>query len=284
LFFGCRIIYDAHEYETEVHGLSGSRKLLAKVAERILIRFCNIVFVVSDSIGQRYRKDYPAAVKPVVIRNMPILCSKKAYPQPPPKGVAQKIRATVGEGSIISAYAGGLSPGRGVEHMLETFEGLDGSSYHLVIFGDGSLGDLARKAASSHQNIHYHTPLPHMDLMAELADCDIGIYFMENTCQNHYLCLPNKFFEYLTAGLPVLVPDFPEMGGFVEANSVGWTFSGGREVAVLRGINRTKIALQMRNVYEIQHKIHWEVDGVKVTRSYAVLTGSSSVRSLNFQE
>ena len=56
------------------------------------------------------------------------------------------------------------------------------------------------------------------------ASADIGVAPIENVCLSYYLCSPNKLFEYLLAGLPVVTSDFPELKRVVEQFQVGGYF------------------------------------------------------------
>ena len=60
-----------------------------------------------------------------------------------------------------------------------------------------------------------NTVLPHQVVnVCKLAD--VGISPIQNMCKSYYLSLPNKIFEYIQAGIPILVSDFPEMKRIIE--------------------------------------------------------------------
>jgi len=65
-----KIVYDAHEYETEIDGLRGVQKRLAKLFEKRLIKYADKVITVSDAIANAYVRDYNIP-KPVLILNTP---------------------------------------------------------------------------------------------------------------------------------------------------------------------------------------------------------------------
>ena len=60
-------------------------------------------------------------------------------------------------------------------------------------------------------------------LLEHTADADVGVSLLQDTCENHRLALPNKVFEYVAAGVPVVVSDLPELTGLVEEHGIGWT-------------------------------------------------------------
>ena len=54
-----------------------------------------------------------------------------------------------------------------------------------------------------------------------LRGADLGVAPIENVCLSYYFCSPNKLFEYINAGLPVVASDFPEMRQVIQRFS-GW--------------------------------------------------------------
>lgn len=75
LFFNkkVKVVYDAHEYETETVYLKGVERILAKAFERISIRKVDAVITVSESIASAYRKLYNIK-KPFLVKNYPYYC------------------------------------------------------------------------------------------------------------------------------------------------------------------------------------------------------------------
>jgi glycosyltransferase involved in cell wall biosynthesis len=112
-----KIVYDAHEYETEINGLSGIQKTLTKILEKFLIRYANKVLTVSEAIADEYKKIYPFIEKPALVLNTP-----------PYKEIAKKDifreKFNIDKETTIFLYQGGLSSGRGIEILLDTFKQL----------------------------------------------------------------------------------------------------------------------------------------------------------------
>jgi len=78
-------------------------------------------------------------------------------------------------------------------------------------------------AASSHcSRIHYLPPVSPSQVLAYAAGADVGLCLYEDTCLNHRYCMPNKLFESLLAGLPVLASDLPDQAGIVRYYGGGW--------------------------------------------------------------
>ena len=215
-----KIVYDAHEYETEINGLKGGRKKLTKIVEKKLIKYVDKVITVSDSIANEYVRLY-AIDKPAVVLNTPpfvIFINK-----------TDVFRNTfnIANEQIIFLYQGGLDHDRGIEIILDAFIKLSNKTHPLngkaamVFMGYGPLEDLVYKAAHKYDNIYFHPAVPPDVLLNYTGSADFGILFYENTCLNHYYCSPNKIFEYVMAELPVIVSDLYEMKRFVSQNKIG---------------------------------------------------------------
>jgi glycosyltransferase involved in cell wall biosynthesis len=67
-------------------------------------------------------------------------------------------------------------------------------------------------------------PVPTDEVTLYASSADVGVAPIENVCLSYYYCSPNKLFEYLIAGLPVIASDFPEMRQIIDEYGVGTTF------------------------------------------------------------
>ena len=208
-----KVVYDCHEYETEINGLKGLEKKVKKNLERLLIRFSDQVITVSDSIADEYVRLY-GIPKPRLVLNCPPYQRTAEY---------NIFRETFGirEDQHIFLYQGGLSKGRGIEILLEAFEKVSSDKNVLVCMGYGPLKNLIEEKSKLSNNIYCHPAVSPQVLLKYTSSADHGILFYEDTCLNHRYCSPNKIFEYMMAGLPVLVSNLYEMKRLVEAHEVG---------------------------------------------------------------
>ena len=208
-----RIVYDAHEYETEVYGLSQLEKRLRRCLEKVLMGSADRVIAVSDSIANEYVRLYGIA-KPALVLNCPPLVKPAKF---------NLLRAELGikDNQTIFLYQGGFSPGRGIELLLEAFSRLDDDRNVIVFMGYGPLEGAIRDFANRHPQIFLRAAVSPDVLLRYTASADYGVLFYENNCLNHYYCSPNKMFEYLMAGIPVLCADLFEMRRLVEEKGIG---------------------------------------------------------------
>lgn len=208
-----KIVYDAHEYETETNGLRRLQRLFVKKLESILIYKTDAVITVSESIATEYTKLY-AIAKPYVVLNTPLV--KKVN-----KSNLLKKSLSIEEDSRIFLYQGALSPGRGIELIVETFIHQDEPNDVIVFMGYGPLEGYIRTLAHQHKNIYYHDAVDPMVLLDYTASADFGICLIEDTCLSYRYALPNKMFEYMMAEIPIVVSNLPEMKKIVNENGIG---------------------------------------------------------------
>jgi glycosyltransferase involved in cell wall biosynthesis len=202
---GAPLLYDAHELETERNGLHGWRQRLERRTERRLVRHCDAMVVVSDSIADWYAREY-GIPRPFVVRNVPELTGAP----PPADRRLWRDRFGIPDDHLIFIYQGGLFRGRRIEQFLRVFAAV-GPERHVIFMGYGELEPLVREAAARHPNIHFAPAVPPRDVLRHTAAADVGLVGVENICLSYYFSLPNKLFEFLAAGLPVLMPAYPEM-------------------------------------------------------------------------
>ncbi len=198
-----KVIYDAHEYETEVDGLRGLKKAFTKWFESFLIKYADKVINVSDAIANEYVKLY-GIEKPTLVLNTP-----------PYKKIIKKdiFRDTfnIRKEQTIFLYQGGLSTGRGIEVLLDTFKLLwdekkKAKSCPVIVFmGYGELEEKIQEQAENYKNIYFHQAVNPDVLLDYTNSADFGISMIEDTCLSYRYCLPNKIFEYLMAEIPVIV-------------------------------------------------------------------------------
>lgn len=206
---GKKLYYDSHEYWTEVPELIHRPRTRAiwLWLERRLFPRVDAAATVNRSIADAYRRLYGKEVH--VIRNLPL-----RKPQPAERAQPGKL--------IV--YQGALNVGRGLEMLIDAMDHLEG--YRLWIIGYGPLqNDLQAQAAASAgaDRIEFKGRIPYADLPPLTREASLGLSIEEDRGMSYHFALPNKLFDYIQAGTPVLVSDLPEMRRVVEAHGVGET-------------------------------------------------------------
>ena len=249
-----KIVYDAHEYEINDVPNQSQRSIKIKYyIEKFFIKYADKVITVSDSIANEYVKLY-GIEKPAVVLNTP-----------PYKEIEKKniFRETLGikENQTIFLYQGGLSKGRGIEILLEAFKSIDNKNAVIVFMGYGTLENLIQKISKEYKNIYFHKAVSPDVLLDYTSSVDFGISTIEDTCLSYRYCLPNKMFEYLMAGIPVIVSNLYEMKRLVESNMVGTVAkentSDVLKEAIKEAVKLDKVELKI-NIQKVKAIYNWE--------------------------
>lgn len=167
----------------------------------------------SDALHTRYR-----IALPETIFNYP-------REQFPPRNSALRQRLQLPKQAVILLYQGIITDGRGIWKMLDALAWLDNRFVAVFIGAGDRLSDLrsAIQARRYEQRAFALGRVPHQALLGLTASADIGIALIEPLSESYKLALPNKLFEYVMAGIPVLATDLPAMKEVVEAYQVGLT-------------------------------------------------------------
>lgn len=211
---GARLIYDTHELETETNGLGGLRRAVSKFVERALFRFVDETVVVSGGIADWYQRTYGGR-RPAVVLNCP--------PQREPRRTSV-LRAALAlpPDATLFLYQGVLAAGRGIELLLDAFASIGDPRKVLVFMGTGPLESRVAAHARAGGNVRIHPAVAPGRLAEFTGSADVGLCLIEDTCLSYRYCLPNKLFEYLSAGVPALVSNLPEMLPVVDRHRAGW--------------------------------------------------------------
>jgi len=248
-----KIIYDAHEYETEINGLSGIRKTLVKRLEKFLIKYADKIITVSDAIAEEYMRLY-GIEKPVLVLNTP------PYKKIEKKDIFRKT-FKIDQDKTIFLYQGGLSKGRGIEILLETFKAIDDEKSVIIFMGSGPLENAVIEESEEYVNIYLHKVVSFDLLLDYTSSADFGISTIEDSCLSYRYCLPNKMFEYLMAEIPVVVSNLYEMKRLVEDSGIGLVAKENTPTGLKEAIQKItqldKEVLQ-KNIQKVKEVYNWE--------------------------
>lgn len=188
-------VYDAHEYfsqQKEIITRPGIFRIWQWIEKKMVPRFKS-GYTVSLSIASKFKELY--GVEYDVIRNLPV---QKALPS-----------ASVKKEKII-LYQGAVNEARGLEFLVPAMKGINA---RLDIYGDGNFMDELKRLVAGN-NLEDKVFLKGRVLPGELdavtQNACIGLNLVENTGLNQYYSLANKFFDYISNGLPQVSMNFPE--------------------------------------------------------------------------
>jgi len=215
------LVYDSHEIYVEsgrIAKLPGWVRWLLARQERAWVHRVDALVTVNESLADHLgRRYHPRRV--VVVRNCPT-----RWEPPEPRPDLLRRAAGIAAGSPVALYHGGFSAHRGMEELADAILQPGMENVHAVFLGYGSeRASLDRRAADPRYGARLHVldAVPPHELPAWVASADVGVMPIQRSTLNHYLSTPNKLFESLAAGVPVVVSDFPEMRRIVLADPDG---------------------------------------------------------------
>jgi glycosyltransferase involved in cell wall biosynthesis len=187
-------IYDAHELFTELKEVITRpriRKIWNRIEKRLVPKFKH-GYTVSKSIAEEFNKRY--GVNYETIRNIPLL---------------KELSVTPAVEKFI-LYQGAVNEGRGFEYIIPAMQFIN---CRLVICGDGNFMQQLEKLIKDYQvenKIELRGMLKAEQLQEISQQAYLGLALAEKEGLNQYLALPNKFFDYIHAGLPQITMNYPE--------------------------------------------------------------------------
>jgi len=264
LIKGGNIFYLPHELEPHKQGLGKVHRFFICFIESKLIKLANAnVFVVSENIADWYAKEYDIQ-RPVVVKNAPRLIDSI-------KTNHFRKKLGINDDSIIVLYQGGLSKGRGVDLLLAAFKKRKDDKVVIVFMGYGQMEEDVKIASKEKHNIFFHPAVDTKIVLDYTSSADIGIHMIENTCLNHYFCLPNKFLEYSMAGLPVIVSNMKEMRDLVQCYEMGIIVEEESADSLNTAIDKilqSDIKQMKQNARRCAEENSWEVQEIKMINAF----------------
>jgi len=229
---GKPVVYRAHELWSEATPsvrFAGFWRLM----ERILVPKCDHVITPEENRSRIYHDELRARRQPMTIRNCP--------PYRPPaqsSRLHEELRRRGKAGSTIVLYQGLIDSMRCIEEIAEASRFFD-AGVVLVVMGTGfgRWAD-ATAALAGFERVVVLPPVPYKELAPFTASADIGVLLYRNDCRNNYYCAPNKLFEYMMMGLPVIAPNYPGMLTLVEGEGVGMCVAPDSPRAIAAAVNR----------------------------------------------
>lgn len=270
-----RLVYDAHELETgrnwAASRVAGIYRRLTVLPERVFIRQADAVITVNQSIARRLAALYKIPT-PTVVMNCPETLRETTQ-----RSERLRTELNIPDELKIALYQGGVERGRGIESFLLAVQSTPGVA--AVLLGDGTLLETLRQRLqnSEYQRVYLPGKVDPTALPAYTSSADIGIVLIEPSCESYRLSLPNKIFEYMHAGLPVLGSDLPEIKHIINEEKIGLIVNPQNpdEIAsTLRQLlaNPQAFAEYQSRAQAASQKYTWEIERVKLLELYANFT------------
>lgn len=210
-----QLIYDTHEYFTEVPELV-ARPKIQKIWEGIegwIFPKLKAIYTVNQSIAQLYCEKYKKEVK--VIRNISPLFQITDLRSKGELGIPT-------DKFIIIIQGAGINVDRGAEEAVEAMQRIENSV--LLIVGDGDVVSQLKENVRKLQldeKVKFFPKMSYDKMMNYTFHADLGLTLDKPTNINYRFSLPNKLFDYIHTNTPVLSTDLIEVKNIIETFNVG---------------------------------------------------------------
>lgn len=261
------LLYDSHEFFTgvpELENNSFARKVWISL-ERLIFPRLRYIVTVNDSIAALYNKMYHKEVK--VIRNIPEIPLLSNPLQ------VEELRNSIpieNGNKLLIMQGAGINVDRGAEEAVQAMQYLD--SVTLLIIGSGDvIGKLKAMVKEHHLDakVKFLDKMPFDQLMNYTRIADAGLTLDKDTNINYRLSLPNKLFDYIHAGIPVLASFVPEVKKIVEQYNIGVVIENHdpRHIAdkiTFMFADNDRYATWKKNLITAARQLSWSVEEKKL--------------------
>lgn len=250
---GARLIYDAHELETERAGCSPLVRTFLRWEESSLMPAVDCTLVVGDSIAQHYRERYRAA-KVRVVRNVPDAVSAPC----------REHR----DGPLRFGYVGNLVNGRSLRQIVLAARAAR-ADFSLEFIGDGRLRRELESLASNDPRIRFTGPVSPDQVAEATSRLDVGLCLIEEISLSYRLACPNKLFEYMHAGVAVLGSTLPDIRVIVEGSGIGWCITEAGIKGKFESLTRADVRALAIPLEEAARKYCWRNEREELLKALA---------------
>lgn len=212
---GIEMIYDSHEYFTETPELvhrPGVQRIWKRIEGHVVPRLKEMI-TVCDSIAELFDQQY--GVRCHVVRNIP---PKAALP---PKG-DKKALGLPEDKHLLVLQGSGINIQRGAEELVEAMQYLD--DCHLMVIGGGDVLPVLKQMTEQLRitdRVRFLPRMPYAQMMAYTQLAELGFILDKDTNLNYRFCLPNKLFDFIQAGVPIVASNLVEVGKIIMKYNIG---------------------------------------------------------------
>jgi glycosyltransferase involved in cell wall biosynthesis len=258
------LVFDAHEYFTGVPELLDRpfKRSIWKWMERLMLPKLNTAYTVNHSIRELYKKEYGIDME--VIRNLPFLTAE--------------IPQTEGIPFRLILQGAGMNRDRGIEEVILAMKLLP-PTISLLLVGGGTLWNELQLLVQTQQlesRVTIISKLPFAELAAITRTAWLGITMDKPVSLNNTFSLPNKLFDYIHAGIPVLASSVPEVKSIIEQYSVGYCIEQVTPESIAAAIlfiyeHPEQYQAWKKNTVHAARELNWELESKKLDRIYSAL-------------
>ena len=264
---GIKMVFDSHEYFTETPELVNRPKVqrVWKRIEGFVVPKLDEMITVCDSIADLFREKY--GVKVHVIRNIP---PRKALP---PKGDKAELGLPTDK-HLLVLQGSGINIQRGAEELVQAMAQLD--DCFLMIIGGGDVLPVLKQMVEDlniADRVRFFPRMPYQQMMAFTQLAELGFCLDKDTNLNYRFSLPNKLFDFIQAGVPIVASHLTEIEKIIRQYDLG-LFIENHEPATIAATIREALSDEARreqwkqNLSVAARDLCWENEEQKLLEIY----------------
>ncbi|HEX2937020.1 MAG TPA: glycosyltransferase [Bacteroidales bacterium] len=263
------LVYDTHEYYTGMPELTG-RPVVRKIwetLERLTFPHLKYIYTVNGSIARLYREKYGKNL--AIVRNIPQKIVRDKWPERSELELPEDKRIVILQGS-------GINMNRGAEEAIMAMKYLDAGVILLIIGGGEVYTQLIELVNKEylHDRVIFKPRMPYDELMSYTRVSDIGLSLDKDTNINYRYSLPNKLFDYIQAGVPILCSNLVEVANIVNTWDIGVVTNSHDPENIAAEITRMLHNKEQYHNWKINlekaaQTLHWENERHKLEEIYS---------------
>jgi glycosyltransferase involved in cell wall biosynthesis len=270
------LVFDAHELPLVQPNLTRWRRLCAcaRWVLRQFMRRCDGVITVSPSIVKELQRRYGGRTA-VLVRNVPPFA-------PPIESQRLHQHLAASPGTRIALYQGGLLESRSLDILVRAARFLDPEHLIVLMGSGGSRRTLEALIAVEgvSERVKILPPVPYEELLQWTVSADLGlIVYRPSYSPNIQYCLPNKLFEYLMAGVPILASSLESCAEVLERYDAGRVVEEltpeavGRAISSLLADREALARMRANALMACANELRWDVEQRRLVGLYERLVG-----------
>lgn len=281
-----KVIYDVHENYSQQTLFKEylpliSRKsiaLIIKIVESLSSKLFDGIICATDDI----LKNFSSHSRALTVKNFPILDDFLKLGSQSDKQVAQQLttssKLSQKSKTFKLIYIGGLNPVKGISQIIQALQLIENQyPVKLVLAGKFDSPDYQAqiiKQCQNSTNISYFGQIPSQNIPRLLSQVDAGICCLQ-PIRNYLTSLPVKLFEYMAAGLPVIVSNFTLWQRIIKGNQCGLCVNPLKPKEIAQAIEylithpKETITMGNNGREAVLKKYHWAKQGQKLLWLYS---------------
>ena len=257
------LVYDSHEYFIGVPELENRKfaKNFWKKIEAYIFPKLKDIITVNDSIAQLYKNEYGKDL--IVVRNIPALQKNTEF--------KTKKELDIDENKFIIILQGaGINIDRGAEEAVLAMQFVENAI--LYIIGDGDVISILKELVidkNLKQKVNFIPKQPMDKLFQYTVNANLGLTLDKETNINYRYSLPNKLFDYIHSGVPILASPLVEVERIINKYKVGYLIENHKPEHIAGKlnniiVNKENLKVLKENCIIAAQSLNWETEEIRL--------------------